>query len=267
MYKANEASGSRPRWGQWQLLEKQISRDIASGTLAPGSQLPTEAEIMRRFGVGRHTVRRAIAELAEAGKVRVEQGRGTFVEEHSVIRYNIARRTRFSRNLKEQGRIPSGQPVNELEIAAPPVVAAALRIPEGSPVYMIMRRSFADDVPISLGCSYHPVSRFPNMHIRRRTGASVTDIYKDFGISDYLRHSTAIFTRLPSAEEARQLAQSQEQPVLVTQKIDVDMEGCPIAYSDVVWAGERMQFVIDNDDDAHGQGQTNEKSQERKGYD
>jgi len=264
MFKATESSTNKPRWGQWQLLEEQISRDIASGTFAPGTQLPTEAEIMRKFGVGRHTVRRAIAELAEAGKVRVEQGRGTFVEEQSVIRYNIARRTRFSRNLREQGRVPSGQPIDELEIAAPPVVAAALRIPEGSPVYMIMRRSFADDVPISCGCSYHPVDRFPNMHIRRRTGASVTEIYKDFGIPDYLRHSTTIFTRLPTAEEARQLAQSQEQPVLVTQKVDVDMEGRPIAYSDTVWAGERMQFLIDNDD-ATGEGQINSQSYERKG--
>ena len=266
MHEPTFAQAGRPKWGQWQFIEEQISRDIASGALAPRTQLPTEMEIMRRFGVGRHTVRRAIAELAAAGKVRVEQGRGTFVEEQSVIRYNIARRTRFSRNLKEQGRVPSGQPVEELEIEAPPVVAAALQIPEGSSVYMIVRRGFADDVPISLSRAYHPVARFPNMHIRRRTGASVTEIYRDFGIPDYLRYSTTIFTRLPIAEEARLLAQSQEQPVLVVQKIDVDMEGRPIAYSDVVWAGERMQFVIDSDD-APGQGQASENPKEGKAND
>ncbi|MFK0207008.1 phosphonate metabolism transcriptional regulator PhnF [Agrobacterium sp. NPDC090283] len=238
----------RPKWGQWQSIEKQISRDIASGVLAPRSQLPTELEIMRRFGVGRHTVRRAIAELAAAGKVRVEQGRGTFVEEQSVIRYAIARRTRFSRNLKEQGRVPSGQPIDEMEIAVPPVVAAALRILEGSKVYMILRRSFADDVPITVGRSYYPVERFPDMPARRRIGASITEIYREFGIPDYMRQATTILTRLPIAEEARLLAQSPEQPVLVTQKVDVDMQGRPIAYSEVVWAGERMQFVIDNDE-------------------
>lgn len=260
----------RPKWGQWQSIEEQISRDIASGLLAPRTQLPTEMAIMQRFGVGRHTVRRAIAELAAAGKVRVEQGRGTFVEEQSVIRYNIARRTRFSRNLREQGRVPSGQPVDELEIAAPPVVAAALRIPEGSPVYMIVRRGFADEVPINFSHAYHPVSRFPNMDTRRRTGASVTEIYRDFGIPDYVRYTTTIFTRLPIAEEARLLAQSQEQPVLVVQKVDVDMDGSPIAYSDSVWAGERMQFVIDNDEtpgrDRTG-GRANGISEERKGND
>ena len=254
---------ARPKWGQWQSIEEELSRDIASGTLPARSQLPTEMEIMQRFGVGRHTVRRAISELAAAGKVRVEQGRGTFVEEQSVIRYNIARRTRFRRNLREQGRVPSGQPVEELEIAAPPVVAAALHIPEGSPVYMIVWRGFADDVPISISHTYHPVARFPDLPLRRRAGSSITEIYQEFGIPDYVRHTTTIFTRLPIAEEARFLAQPQEQPVLVAQKVDVDMEGRPLAYSDVVWAGERMQFVIDNDE-TPGETRADKTSEERK---
>ena len=42
---------ARSRSGQWQILEKQISRDIASGALAPGSRLPTETEIMDQFKV------------------------------------------------------------------------------------------------------------------------------------------------------------------------------------------------------------------------
>ncbi|TCL67244.1 phosphonate metabolism transcriptional regulator PhnF [Rhizobium sp. BK251] len=240
------------RSGQWQLVEERISRDIASGALAPGDRLPTEAEIMEQFGVGRHSVRRAIAELASAGKVRAEQGRGTFVEEHSVITYNIARRTRFRRNLLEQGRVPSGQPVTEVEIAAPPTVAAALGLKDEEKVYMIVRRGFADDVPISIGHSYHPVERFPNMHLRRRAGESVTDIYAAFGIPDYLRRSTTILTRRATAEEARLLAQSPQQPVLVVQKTDVDLKGRPIAYSETVWAGERVQFTIENDPDEAG---------------
>ncbi|MGM4913837.1 phosphonate metabolism transcriptional regulator PhnF [Rhizobiales bacterium] len=238
---------ARSRSGHWQTVEKQINRDIASGALQPGSRLPTETEIMEQFQVGRHSVRRAIAELAAAGKVRVEQGRGTFVEEHSVITYNIARRTRFRKNLLEQGRVPSGQPVSESEIVAPPGISAALKLPEGAKVYMIARRGFADDVPISFSHSYHPVERFPNMHLRRRAGESVTSIYAAFGIPDYVRQSTMILTRRAIGDEAQLLAQSPQQPVLVVQKTDVDMEGRPIAYSETVWAGERVQFSIDNE--------------------
>ncbi len=236
----------KSRSGQWQIVEQRINSDIASGALAPGTRLPTETEIMEQFKVGRHSVRRAIAELASAGKVRVEQGRGTFVEEHSVITYNIARRTRFRKNLMEQGRVPSGHPVSESEIVAPPAIAAALKLAEGAKVYMIAWRSFADDVPISLSHSYHPAERLPNMHLRRRAGESITSIYAAYGIADYVRQSTLIFTRRAAGDEAELLAQSPEQPVMVVQKTDVDMEGRPIAYSETVWAGERIQFSIDN---------------------
>lgn len=249
MMEAQDSSPARSRSGQWQLVEERISRDIASGALSPGDRLPTETEIMEQFNVGRHSVRRAIAELASAGKVPVEQGRGTFVEEQSVITYNIARRTRFRKNLLEQGRVPSGQPITEAEIEAPPAIATALKLAEGARVYMIVRRSFADDVPISLSRSYHPVERFPNMHLRRRAGESVTNIYAAFGIPDYLRQSTTILTRRAIGEEAQLLAQLPQQPVLVVQKTDIDMDGRPIAYSETVWAGERVQFTIENEPD------------------
>jgi GntR family phosphonate transport system transcriptional regulator len=75
----------------------------------------------------------------------------------------------------------------------------------------------------------------------------VTVIYAAFGISDYLRQSTTILTRRPIGEEAQLLSQSPQQPVLVVQKTDVDMEGRPIAYSETVWAGERVQFTIENE--------------------
>ncbi|MGO6690732.1 hypothetical protein [Rhizobium johnstonii] len=43
--------------------------------------------------------------------------------------------------------------------------------------------------------------------------------------------------RLPTKDEARQLKQrSEAQPILLTNKVDVDMKGTPITYSETVWA-------------------------------
>ena len=60
----------------WRQIAGQIQNDIASGACKPGMRLPTEAELSARFGVNRHTVRRALEELSRDGLVRVEQGRG-----------------------------------------------------------------------------------------------------------------------------------------------------------------------------------------------
>jgi GntR family phosphonate transport system transcriptional regulator len=51
---------------------------------------------------------------------------------------------------------------------------------------------------------------------------------------------------MPTAEEARQLDQAMSQPVIALKKVDVDMTGTPIAYSETIWPGERVQFSIDN---------------------
>ncbi len=49
----------------------------------------------RVMAVNRHTVRRAMAELAVRGLVRTERGSGTFVKTDKLD-YRIGRRTRFS---------------------------------------------------------------------------------------------------------------------------------------------------------------------------
>jgi len=61
-----------------QILEK-LQDDIASGRYKPGKRLPSEAELVRRFGTSRMTVFRAMHELQSMGLVTRRVGSGTFV--------------------------------------------------------------------------------------------------------------------------------------------------------------------------------------------
>jgi GntR family transcriptional regulator len=72
-----QAIGSRsiPLYAQ---VEAALAASIMDGTLAPGTQLPTEAGLTQRFGVSRPTVRKAIQNLANRGLVEVRRGNGTF---------------------------------------------------------------------------------------------------------------------------------------------------------------------------------------------
>lgn len=56
-----------------------LKHHIKSGAFAIGSKLPTEPELMEKFGVGRSTIREAIRQLVQSGHVKVQQGLGTFV--------------------------------------------------------------------------------------------------------------------------------------------------------------------------------------------
>ena len=236
----------------WKIIRDKISAKISAGELEPGAQLPTESQLCQSFATGRHSVRRAVAALAVEGKLRVEQGRGTFVQAAPLISYHIGRRTRFRQNLLEQGIAPAGEQLADAVVPASARVAAELGLVEGSPVHRLLRRGLADGVPISIGLSWHCATRFPDLAVQREGGASVTDIYRSHGIADYFRKRTTIFARRPDDEEARLLMQHPDQPVLVLQKTDVDAAGRPLGYSEAVWAADRVQFSIDSQDEGDG---------------
>ena len=66
-----------------------LAREIRGGHLEPGEKLPTEQELIGRFGVSRTVVREAMASLRSQGLVISRQGSGVFVagpDENSVFR-------------------------------------------------------------------------------------------------------------------------------------------------------------------------------------
>ncbi|HJQ46587.1 MAG TPA: GntR family transcriptional regulator [Amycolatopsis sp.] len=63
----------------WRQVADDIIAQIHSGDLPPGTQLPNEIDLARRYGVARDTLRNAKKYLVNEGYVQIAQGRGTFV--------------------------------------------------------------------------------------------------------------------------------------------------------------------------------------------
>ena len=59
-----------------------LREKVLSGEFATGDRIPTEAELVRDYGVSRITVRQALHTLERSGMIRREVGRGTFVNDH-----------------------------------------------------------------------------------------------------------------------------------------------------------------------------------------
>lgn len=60
--------------------------EIVRGAVDPGELLPTEQSLCEQFGVSRITVRRALADLADAGLIQRRHGVGSFVLDHPSVR-------------------------------------------------------------------------------------------------------------------------------------------------------------------------------------
>jgi GntR family phosphonate transport system transcriptional regulator len=230
----------------WQQVEHALAAEIDAGTLHLGDRLPTEPGLMQRFGVSRFTVRQAIASLERRGLVRAEQGRGTFVH-REVLTYPISRRTRLSRNPIEQGFDPGRSVLLQEVVATDEVVAAALHLSHGAPVAHRRGIGTANGTPIELASIYVPADRFPDFPNVRSPHATTLATFAAYGIADYVRVSTTIETRMPTADEARTLRQSDSAPVLVVTRVDADMAEVPILFGRAVWSGERVAFELIDD--------------------
>lgn len=227
----------------WRQIAQQLSAEIRRGVFKPGDKLPTEASLAERFAVNRHTLRRAMSELQEQGVVRIEQGRGTFVQE-DVIDYPIGKRTRFTENIVSLARRPGGRLLQAQEIPAEPEVAKALGLKRDAWVILIERLYEVDGRPLSVTRHYFPKPRFEGLIDAYRETGSITQSLFRLGLKDYFRESTRAMADLPDAETARLLQQARSQPIVVAESINVDPDGQPVEYAVGRYAGQRVQLVF-----------------------
>jgi GntR family phosphonate transport system transcriptional regulator len=228
----------------WRQIEQALTQEIQAGALEAGSRLPTEPALAERFGVNRHTVRRAVSALVDRGLVKVEQGRGSFVAEH-VLDYLIGRRTRFSDLVHKQNRHPGGALLFARRAEADAAIAEALGIPRGAEVHWLETLGELDGRPISVGSHYFPAARFPDLDEVHRREGSITRTLTHYGCADYERRITKVTARMPSVTDAELLRQARTRPVLVTESVNVDADGVPVEYGLARFAADRFQIVFE----------------------
>src|SRR5437588_81579 len=61
------------------LISRQLLAEIAAGKYAPSGRLPSESQLVERFGVSRPTVARALRDLQDQGLVERRVGSGSYV--------------------------------------------------------------------------------------------------------------------------------------------------------------------------------------------
>ncbi|MEQ8601724.1 MAG: phosphonate metabolism transcriptional regulator PhnF [Marivibrio sp.] len=233
-----------PGQSVWARIAQRIEGDIRDGVYPRGERMPPESALAARFSVNRHTLRRAMAALAERGLVRIEQGRGTFVQEET-IEYPIGSRTRFSQNIAEAERLPGHRILRAEEAPADRAVARNLSVRVGAPVVVLEAVSVADGRPLGYGLHYLPAKRFRGIAAIYRETGSLTASLARMGVADYSRLSTRVTAQMPSREIAALLEQPITRPVLQTEKIDVDADGRAVAYGLTRFAADRVQLVVE----------------------
>ncbi len=228
----------------WRQIEHTLAEEIRNRRWDEGQRLPTEAELSRRFGVNRHTLRRAISALVDRGLVRVEQGRGAFVREN-VLEYLVGRRTRFTENVRRANRSPGGRSLSLRRMRAGKEVAEVLGLTPGTAVLRLETVGEVDGRPLSYGTHWFPARRFPEFAAAYEPTHSITRVMEHHGIADYARAVTKVTARMPDPADVEILSQPRTRPILFAESVNVDSDGQPIQLSHVRYAADRFQLVFE----------------------
>ncbi|HEX3589313.1 MAG TPA: GntR family transcriptional regulator [Pseudonocardiaceae bacterium] len=137
-------------------VERVVAGEILDGSLPVGARLPTEDQLIERFGVSRITVRRAVQNLAARGLVDVRWGRGTFVAPPRLTQ-PLTSLTGFVEDMASLGLTATARVLRVETIPADAGVAAELNVDTGTHVTHIERVRLGDGRPISLDDTYLPL--------------------------------------------------------------------------------------------------------------
>lgn len=213
------------------------------GLYKAGESLPAENELALRFGVNRHTLRRAIDELVTDGLVERRHGKGVFVLE-PTINYSIGSTTRFTETLQSQGRSTTSRVLRKQVIPARGTIASRLKIIDGDEVIFIETLRTVESKPFCIISHFIPLKLFPD----------VLESYDDGSLHEFLtihhgikliRKESLVSAILPEAEDATLLNMPRHAPVLRVKSLNLDtMSSKPIEYAVTRFRGDATQLSI-----------------------
>jgi len=136
----------------YQQLNEALRSILGSGEFKTGARFLTEREVSQRFEVSRATANKALSNLVSEGILEFKKGVGTFVR-GGVLDYDLRSLVSFTGKAAGAGKKPSTRVLNFDRVPGAKIaraVAAALKVRDADPVYVVERLRLADGVPVIL---------------------------------------------------------------------------------------------------------------------
>jgi GntR family transcriptional regulator len=204
---------------------------------APGSVLPSEAEMSTEFGASRVTVRRALEMVREEGLIAARQGFGWFVATDPVPQ-SLGTLATIESHVEGVGRLSERQ-IEEFAFEEPPArVGQLLGVDQ---VLRVKRVNLADGVPFAVVTVWCPAdlgAGLSRRDVERRPFYELLDVE--------LRGATqTIGADLAGDADAQLLDVPIGSPVLRCQRVTTAVTGEPILVSEHLFPAHRTEFVVE----------------------
>ncbi|WP_354387413.1 GntR family transcriptional regulator [Streptomyces atratus] len=240
-----------PRYVQ---IADEIIQQIRAGVLKPGDLVPSESELVERYGVSGGTIRKAMVEVRASGLVDTRHGKGSIVKDRPPVRLRSSDRFRASHRrggkaayLAESAQSGAAAKVSVLYIGpmeAPEEIAGRLDVPGGTQVLARRRLYFRNGVPVETATSYLPwdvVKDIPELFAENPGPGGIYARLEDDGHT-FAEFVETLQARPAAKAEASELALSPGAPVVHLLRDAVTDAGRVVEVCDTLMAADQFVF-------------------------
>lgn len=218
---------------------KQFLKDgLQQGVWPPGTLMPSEADLVARFGVSRMTVTRALGELRTEGLVERVQGVGTFAAHLGPVSSTLTLRD-LHEEISERGHRHQAQVHLALQEAATEALARQLGLTKGAPVFHTLIVHYENSV--ALQCEDRYVNPACAPDYLQQDFTQITPTHYLLQVAPLWEAQYAIEAGRPTAREAKLLGIAPGEPCLIIVRRTVNRD-IPITLARLVHPGACYQI-------------------------
>jgi GntR family transcriptional regulator len=248
----------------YQQIADDLRKQIDSGVLGRGSQLPTELELREQYNASRNTIRDAIKRLTSQGLVETRPGQGTFVTmkvdpfvtvltADPKVGFGGGEGATYLSQVSAEHRKPFAT-TPKVEVQTPPMlITGRLRVPPTTQVVSRHQERCIDDVPWSLQTSSYPMDFITRGATRLLMAEDIPEGTVRY-VADTLKlrqigYRDWITARGPDDNEQKFFGISHDSTVFEIFRTAFDQNETPMRVTVTIFPSDRNQFIVDVGDD------------------
>lgn len=229
-----------------------LREQLQDGRFAAG--MPAELVLVKQFGVGRVTVRRALEQLVSDGLIVRVAGRGTWPTTaragsppHPLHQAHQTRPTRLRGLMENIVSLSRGTTVKVLEwrtLEASQEVACALQVPLGTKVKRAIRRRSTQDGPLSYITTYLPEALCQGFGRSELAHRPLLQLLEESGV-ELGRAQQTVSARQADAVVASELGVPIGSALLAVRRLVYDAKDRPIQWLHGLYRPDRYEYHME----------------------
>lgn len=166
----------------YQSIFNTYAKQIQAGSIAPGTKLPSENELMSTYSTSRETVRKALNLLVQHGFIQKVRGKGSFVLDFGRVNFPVTGLTSFKEMAAKIGR-PTRTFVHKVaRVPAVSSIAGFLQVEPGDYVWEVIRIREIEGERVILDKDYFRTDKVEQLTETIAAGSIYEYLEQDLGL-------------------------------------------------------------------------------------